>query len=365
MNILFVLGGMRIGGYEILNVRIANELVKRGIKTTILSLSFKKDMVDTVSEGVELYFLRRKFKLDFTIIYKIYKLLKHIKPNVIISCDYLEYLLPRFAMKFLRHKPVPLFAFHATKPPRKKDHISNKIFSILDKIYKDDKIVIHKSQIDYYANNYHISKNNFHLIYNGVNIKDFNVSKDREYYKDGNINLVHIASLKPLKDQWTLLKVMVELNKTVNNWKLNIAGADVVGLQKKYEEFVIQKGLESKINFLGKVQDVKYLLAESDLFLLTSITEALPLSIIEAGAMRVPAIVTNVGGCPEIISDGVEGYIVDVGDYKAIAEKVKFLYNHPILLKEMGIKAREKVEKKFSFNTMMANYIALFEEIAN
>ena len=121
-------------------------------------------------------------------------------------------------------------------------------------------------------------------------------------------------------------------------------------------------GIGNKVNFLGTVNNIKELLVQTDVFLLTSTTEALPVSIIEAIAMKCPVIGTNVGGIPEIISDGQEGYLIEPGDYKAIASKINFLYNNSKILENMGEKARKKAVEKFDFNKsadQLKNLIAL------
>ena len=363
MNIFFVLGGLRVGGYEILTVEIANDLSAKGYNVSIVSLSSDKDILHRVNEAIQVYFTPRKNNFDFTAVIKFRKILKNSKPDIVFSCAYYAHFFSKLASGFLSHKLKFVLAFHATRPTSSKNHIENKVFSFFDTFIKDDiYIAIHKSQIEFYNRKYNIKKDKFVVIYNGIDTNYFSNPNQPAFNQNRVIKLVHVASLKPLKDQWTLLKAMVELNKHLKNWTLEIAGADVAGLQNDYKNYVRKKGLTEKIKFLGPIKNVKSLLQKADIFLLTSKTEALPVSIIEAMSIKLAVITTNVGGCPELVSDGVEGFLVDVEDYKAIANKVLYLYQHPDVLAKMAGKSRIKVEEQFSFEKMMNKYVTLLEK---
>ncbi|MCK4888933.1 MAG: glycosyltransferase family 4 protein, partial [Candidatus Aminicenantes bacterium] len=258
MKILFVMGGLRFGGYEVLNVEIANQLIERGFEVSIISFSKEDQLLSRVSDSIDIFYVDKSSKLSALL--EVRKALKIIKPDIILSCDILEYLIPRIGSVFLKHKARFIYAFHVTKPPTKKDHFWNKVLSFSDRIFRDNKIAIHRSQIDFYNSNYSLSEERFSLIYNGVDTEKFCPAVKREESAGDIIRLVHVASLKPLKDQWTLLKAMVELNKNSKDWELNIAGSDVAGLKSEYSIFLKGNGLESKVNFLGPVKDVRSLL---------------------------------------------------------------------------------------------------------
>ena len=144
---------------------------------------------------------------------------------------------------------------------------------------------------------------------------------------------------------------------------MRVVGADQCGLLKEYKNYIKQKGFSEKVQFIGTVSDIRGILSDADAFVLTSLTEALPMSIIEAIAMGLPCVVTNVGGNSDIIEHGKEGYLVAPGDYMAIAGYITNMIADPAQRRRMGIAARLKAVKKFDFNTMVERYNDLFSNI--
>jgi len=104
------------------------------------------------------------------------------------------------------------------------------------------------------------------------------------------------------------------------------------------------------IEFLPEA--VKYLKA-FDIFVLPSLKEGLPYTIIEAMAAEIPIIATEVGGIPEMIKDQSTGLLVKPKNSLRLAEKISYLINNPETAKQMGGKARQKAEKEFSLGKML------------
>jgi glycosyltransferase involved in cell wall biosynthesis len=90
----------------------------------------------------------------------------------------------------------------------------------------------------------------------------------------------------------------------------------------KLEHLVKELNLQQNVKFLGLRRDVPRLLKAADLFLLTSISEGIPLTLIEAMAAGLPIVATNVGGVGEVVENGVTGVLVRVGDSEAIAQQI-------------------------------------------
>ena len=363
MRILFVLGGLRVGGYEILSVKIAEKFAKEGDKIAILSLGSDVSILDRIEPGVSIYTARRFFKFDISILLRIAIVLWRFKPDIILSCAFFEYFITRLASLMSLRTYEHLLAFHQTKPYDAKEDRWNHIYSLMSRLLNDHYVAIHESQIEFYSRNYGLPTGNFTLIHNGVDTNYFNPDRKRLKKGDGVFRIVHVANLKPLKDQLTLLKAMVELNKVYQRWDLTIVGEDQSGSLQEYQDFVSAQGISEKVHFAGTVSDTRNTLCNSDVFVLTSITEALPLSIIEAMAMGLPCVVTNVGGNPDIIEDGVEGYLVEPGDYVTIAHYLKCIIDKPVKRRKMGHAARVKAVAQFSSEMMIDKYRKLFKTL--
>ena len=122
-------------------------------------------------------------------------------------------------------------------------------------------------------------------------------------------------------------------------------------------------GLEGRIHLLGLRRDVTNVLASLDVFVLPTHQEALGTAFIEAGAMGLPAVASNVDGVPEVILDGKTGYLVPAHDGKALIEPISRLLADPVLRQSMGANATEFVRRKFAREVMAQGMEALYERL--
>ncbi|PID22810.1 N-acetyl-alpha-D-glucosaminyl L-malate synthase BshA [Sporosarcina sp. P3] len=130
------------------------------------------------------------------------------------------------------------------------------------------------------------------------------------------------------------------------------------------EEFVEHNGLQDDILFLGKRDDLPDLLSLSDVMLLLSEKEAFGLVLLEAFACGVPAVANAIGGIPEVVEDGVNGFLVELGDVQAVANRVTQLLSDSHLHQQMKRNARQTVQKEFSSESIVAQYEELYYEVA-
>lgn len=375
MKILLSIPGLSFGGYETLVVAMANSLILRGHQVKLLVLSTRDDLSDSliVQKDDVIVCKPRKFKNDIGIILRVGQVIKDFKPDVIQSTSFFDCIICKFAMILLGKQIPQVLPIHFT-PYRKKswnlsnllkEYIISKVIKLSDIYY----VATYNKQIELCESVYGFDKLKFRTIHNGIDIDYFS----HDEYKGSdefsclerkdNFTIVNVASLKLIKDHLTLLKAVKALDKKYKNWNLIIIGADYEENLKEYHKFVYQIGLNSKISFMGTVDDVRQYLAIADVFVLSSLTEALPVSVIEAIAMSVPCIVTDVGGNCDIITHGENGFIVQPKDYNAIAEYLFFLIKNSLIRQEMKLKAREKAVKFFNKDKMIQKYIELYEEI--
>jgi glycosyltransferase involved in cell wall biosynthesis len=112
-------------------------------------------------------------------------------------------------------------------------------------------------------------------------------------------------------------------------------------------EAIARAERDGGITFLGMRDDVDDLYAAMDVYLLASYREGWPRSAMEAAAMRLPVVVTDVRGCRQVVDDGTTGFLVPVRDAEAIARAVATLANDAGLRADMGAAARSKAEREF------------------
>src|SRR5229473_2949855 len=129
-------------------------------------------------------------------------------------------------------------------------------------------------------------------------------------------------------------------------------------------EYLVRKRcLQKDVFFLGKQDTVYEKLAAADLFLLPSQLESFGLAALEAMACEVPVIATNVGGVPEVVEHGVDGYLVEPGDVKEAARYAIEILSRPDRGREMGKIARLNAKKKFCANDVIPAYENYYKRI--
>jgi glycosyltransferase involved in cell wall biosynthesis len=122
-------------------------------------------------------------------------------------------------------------------------------------------------------------------------------------------------------------------------------------------------GIDDRVIFLGYRKDTPELLASCDLFVLPSVYEGLPLSILEAMAAEKAVVATAVGGIPEAVLDGETGFLVPPRDPTALARAIQTVLSNPSLARRMGAAGKARVQRAFSSATMVQRITQTYEEV--
>lgn len=133
--------------------------------------------------------------------------------------------------------------------------------------------------------------------------------------------------------------------------------------RRALETQVAELGLGERVIFLGHRQDIPHLLAGCDLFVLPSLFEGLPLSILEAMAAGKPVIATAVGGTGEAVTHGVTGLLVPASDPAALAEAIQTLLADPSRARRLAAAGQVRVQQEFSAETMVQRVTHIYTEI--
>ena len=130
-------------------------------------------------------------------------------------------------------------------------------------------------------------------------------------------------------------------------------------LRPALTEQASRRGVAAAVRFVGFVKDIRPYLQASDLFVLSSDKEGLPLSMLEAMASGVPCIVTNVGGNREVISHGESGLLVEAGSVEALAEAIRYGLTHDAAMRVMGDNGRNRVRREFRIEESVRRITAI------
>jgi glycosyltransferase involved in cell wall biosynthesis len=190
-------------------------------------------------------------------------------------------------------------------------------------------------------------------IWNGIDMRRFAYAGPRP---DGPAVLV--ARLSPEKDIATLLRAAALVVQQQPDFRLDIAGTGPA--RQQLIDLTRDLCLQACVRFLGEVYDIPALLAQARLFVLSSLTEGISLTLLEAMSSGLPVVATRVGGNPEVVVDGETGLLVPASDAAALAHAMLAVYRAPQTGLTMGRAGHERVAHHFDIRHMVAAYEALY-----
>lgn len=208
------------------------------------------------------------------------------------------------------------------------------------------------------------------VIYNGVDFKqiaaensDDNPFADADWAGASHI-ISCLANIRRVKGIDILIRTAERVCRELPNAVFVIAGSLY---ERDYAEevqaMIRSLGLEKNVKLLDFVGDPVPLLKMSDAFCLLSRSEGFCNALLEAMACGVPSVVTRVGGNPEAITDGENGFLVPVEDDAAAAEKLLTLLEHPDRAAQIGQNGRTSVETRFSADVMIHKLIGVYRDL--
>jgi N-acetyl-alpha-D-glucosaminyl L-malate synthase BshA len=181
-----------------------------------------------------------------------------------------------------------------------------------------------------------------------------------EWAPDGEPILMHLSNFRPVKRILDAVEIFAQVREKMLAKLVMIGdGPD----RETAQELARKRGVEKDVLFLGKQNEVMRKLSQADLFLLPSQLESFGLAALEAMACEVPVIATNVGGLPEVVESGVDGYLVEPGDVNQAAKYAIDLLLRADRGREMGKLARIHAKKKYCANDVIPMYVSYYEQV--
>ncbi|MBN1570956.1 MAG: N-acetyl-alpha-D-glucosaminyl L-malate synthase BshA [Acidobacteria bacterium] len=210
------------------------------------------------------------------------------------------------------------------------------------------------------------SRSEIEVIYNFVNCDKYKPSENKElkhhFAPAGEKILIHISNFRPVKRTTDVVDIFGRVQQKVPSVLLMVGD----GPERSNAEWCAQNnGLDRKIFFLGKQEFIEDLIGISDLLLLPSDTESFGLVALEAMACEVPVVASNVGGLPEVITDGIEGFLVEPRNTAAMADQAIIILADDAKRLEMGKRAREKAHAFFCSTRIIARYEEFYRKVIN
>jgi N-acetyl-alpha-D-glucosaminyl L-malate synthase BshA len=200
-------------------------------------------------------------------------------------------------------------------------------------------------------------KRDIEVVYNFVNCDLYKpgVNSDlRKFYAPaGERILIHLSNFRAVKRPTDVVHIFSRVKKQLPAVLLMVGD----GPELSSAEYTARHlGVESHVHFLGKRDNIEELFGSADLLLLPSENESFGLVALEAMACEVPAVASAVGGLPEVITDGVDGYLVEPLHIEKMAEKALEVLSDENRRREMGKRARETARSRFCASKIIPQY---------
>jgi glycosyltransferase involved in cell wall biosynthesis len=171
-----------------------------------------------------------------------------------------------------------------------------------------------------------------------------------------------VARLEPEKGHRVLVEAMPAILAAVPDAWLAVIGEGSEADALRAQAAALGRTVADRIVFTGRRDDVSAVTADLTVAVLPSLREAQGISLLEAMARRVPVVASDVGGIPEVVTDGVDGRLVPPGDSAALAAAIVELLRDPSLARRLGEAGRRTVEERFSIDAQVRRIQAVYDE---
>jgi glycosyltransferase involved in cell wall biosynthesis len=372
LRVAFVVHVMQVAGAEVL----VSETIRR-LGPKLSPVVFCLDSVGLLGErlradGIDVVAFERKPGLDLSVANRMAAEIQQRGIEVVHAHQYTPFFYAALAglraRLHSRSAPRVIFTEHGRHYPDivpTRRRVLNRL--IFDRLA--DRInAVCAFSADALSRNDGFRRDRIDVIENGIDLPRYQVAADRNALKHrlgldpARRYVTIVARFHPVKDHRMLLEAFQRVASGRPDVDLLLVGDGP--LRGDLTEQAAARGISDRVHFLGVRDDVPDIMAASDVFALTSVSEAASLTLLEAMASRLPVVVTAVGGNPELVRAGVDGLLVPRGDAAATAQAIGALLDDPARARAMGESGAARVAEIFRLERTIGRYYDLYAELS-
>lgn len=358
---------MNNGGAEMVAIRLAERLNKNKYRAIVCSLSDEGPLRSIlIKKEIPFYTLNKKEGKDFSIVFRLRSLLKKEKIDIIHSHTIGPLLYSYLSTRFL--KKIKLVHSEHINMEQEISYSSrhfyyNKIlFGSIDGF-----VSIANHLTEYFNERFNFRGAFITTIPNSIELTEFDIQnksannclKNELGLPDKSKVIGNISALREQKDHMTLIQAMEYVIKCDSDAVLVIAGEGECEDQLRL--YVKERKLEKNIIFLGYRSNVRSLLQDFDIFVLSSLYEGLPVCVLEAMASGIPVVATDVDGTNELVRNDQTGSLVPIKSPHKMADAIVKLLSDPDKIRKMGESARYVIKNEYNNIDMIRKYEDYYE----
>jgi glycosyltransferase involved in cell wall biosynthesis len=372
-RIVYIIDGLGMGGAERLMIDMLKFLSREDFEPRVCVLQEKDHNfvgADLQAQGIPVDRLPVRYLRDLSAIPRLSGYLRTVNADLVHTQLELSNVVGNIAAKLNRLPSVCTIHVLPTVSNRLKRNVHYRLEAFILRSLCDRVIAVSEK-----ARQMHISMNGARpsqvmTIYNGIDITDFS-KLDRATERatarmelgipQNATVLISVAVLRPEKGIDCMLEALPSILDSYSNAYYLIVGEGP--RRQEWEARAAELGIHDHVIFTGLRRDVPRLLAASDIFVLPSLTEALPTVLAEAMASRLPIIATSVGGVAEMVEEGASGYVLEPQDVPALTRACNHLLDSPDTRGAMAERGWQIVNQKFSIQAHVENLRQLYLEL--
>lgn len=367
-SVAFLLGNLTLGGSETKTVRLANRLAEAGFEVHLLVLGPPYTLRDKIAAGVSVELFDRSGRYSLSILWRLRRYL-HQHDIAAVVCVNPYPLVFGWPACFLRRNRTRLIgAINTSDLVSSRDRLFMVVYGFI--LRRCDRIVFgSERQAEAWIGDYGLPRSRATVIYNGVDADYFAPGRAEPGDLRAELEIPEgaqvvgcVAQLRPEKSQRNLLEAVRQLR---NRHGLQIVVV-LVGEGPERDRlagFAADAGLGEAVRFTGAVDDVRPYLALFDAFVLPSTAvEVFSNAVLEAMAMHVPVIASDVGGSAEMIEHGESGYVYPRHDVDRLRDYLHTLLTDGAVARRFSCAAPDRVRRQFSLQRMDSAYADLLRD---
>lgn len=350
MRIVQIIDSLEPGGAERMAINYANALSKRIEFSGLVSTREEGLLLEQIDKSVSFLFLRKNKKIDFKSVLKLRKYIKKNKIDVIhahsssfFTAILIKLILPKIMIIWHDHYGV-------SQDLSARKNLSLKIGSLFFK-----GIISVNMDLKNWAKSYLLCSNIIYL----PNFIDESLNTNEKLNLEGceDKRIVCVANLRPQKNHELLIESANLIKEKYPDWTFHVFGKDFKDdYSNKLRRLVEDLKLQKNIIFYGTTNNVSSALKQSHIAVLTSLSEGLPLAVLEYGLHKLPVISTNVGQVSNVITSNKEGIIIESKNLKQLVIAIEKLILDQKYREDLGLALYNNVKSNFSEEKIIEDY---------
>ena len=366
-KILVLLHTFQLGGAEILACQLVRAL-RSSYDFIIASLDGTGPLQESLTQlGVPVFSLCRRPGIDLALVVQLFRLLRLYKCDLIHAHQYTPFAYALLARSLYHSIPI-LFTEHGRFVPDQRQMrrvIANRLLCAS----KDRITAVSNSVRTALVVNEGLPSPRIAVVPNGVDTDFYSPAHNSDKLSiRARLGLppdcflvVNVARLDPVKDHFTAIFAFWHLYKTYPNSRLLLVGDGPE--RSRILAFLHEHGLRSVVLSLGQQINTLPYYHAADCFLLTSLSEGMPLTVLEAMSCALPVVSTACGAVPEIIEHGKTGFVAPVRDDVALGKYLIYLARHPEQRDVMGNMGRAVCLKQYTWSKVVCAYAEIYDHM--